>query len=101
MTFEEFIRSIQNAARPPAELSVPLQALWYDRRNGWQQAHTFLGDETQSDHAWVHAYLHRREGDLDNARYWYRKASQPECQADLDWEWQEITQRLLEWSSKG
>ncbi|WP_088891067.1 hypothetical protein [Leptolyngbya ohadii] len=96
MTFEEFLRSIQEADQPPIALSIPLQALWYDRRAGWQRAHTFLGDETQPDHAWVHAYLHRREGDLDNARYWYRKAKQPECTADLDREWQTIAQSLLE-----
>lgn len=96
MTFEEFLRSTQETDQPPAALSIPLQALWYDRRNGWQQAHTFLGDEMQPDHAWVHAYLHRREGDLDNARYWYRQAKQPECQADLDREWQTIAQSLLQ-----
>lgn len=96
MTFDEFLQSTQTADSPPSALSIALRALWYDKRNGWKQAHDFLGDGTDPESAWVHAYLHRREGDLSNARYWYDRANQPECTADLDQEWQQIAQALLQ-----
>lgn len=95
MTFEEFLHSTQVADRPPSHLPIPLQALWYDKRKGWKQAHDFLGDDTDPQSAWVHAYLHRREGDLSNARYWYDRAHQPEFTADFDSEWQQIAKALL------
>jgi hypothetical protein len=96
MTFDEFFHSTQVADRPPFNLSLALQALWYDKRNGWQQAHEFLGDGTDPESAWVHAYLHRREGDMSNARYWYDRAKQPECTSELDAEWRQIAGALLQ-----
>lgn len=95
MTFDEFLHSTGQADCFPFHLSPALQALWYDKRDNWQQAHRLLGDAMDADSAWVHAYLHRKEGDLDNARYWYKQANQPDCSADLDQEWQRIAQTLL------
>jgi len=96
MTFDEFLRSTQQADGLPSHLSSALQALWYDKRDNWQQAHHLLGDAMDAESAWVHAYLHRKEGDLDNVRYWYNQAKQPECSTDIEQEWQQITQFLLD-----
>ena len=70
MTVDEF----RAAARPPAGLGKPLEALWYAGRGDWERAHRIAMSAKSRDAAWVHAYLHRQEGDLDNARYWYRRA---------------------------
>jgi hypothetical protein len=96
MTFDEFLLTTEQADGYPAHLSLPLQALWYDKRNDWQHAHSLLGDAADIESAWVHAYLHRKEGDWENARYWYKRANQPVCLAELDQEWQQIAQTLLE-----
>ena len=73
MTLEEFHRSLAEAA-PPAGLPTPLLALWWDGRGDWHRAHEAAQAGEDSDSAWVHAYLHRKEGDLANAGYWYRRA---------------------------
>jgi hypothetical protein len=91
MTFEEFL-----ALQDCAAVSSPLQALWYAQRGDWQRAHQIVQDEDDADSAWVHAYLHRQEGDLDNARYWYRRSGKPASQAELGQEWDQITRNLLE-----
>ncbi|HEY0981441.1 MULTISPECIES: hypothetical protein [unclassified Schlesneria] len=58
-------------------LSVPVQALWHAAKGAWDRAHELVQDDGSSNAAWVHAYLHRVEGDLGNARYWYRRAGKP------------------------
>ena len=68
-----FIASLDGAA-PAPELSASLAGLWWAAKGDWDRAHTIVQDERSSDAAWVHAYLHRVEGDLDNAGYWYRRA---------------------------
>lgn len=82
-------------AEPPAGLSQALRALWFDARGNWDGAH----DAAQADEGgagdWVHAYLHRKEGDAGNAAYWYRRAGKPICHASLDEEWAEIAGALL------
>jgi len=93
MNLDEF-RTTLGSASPPA-LPPLLSALWHDARGNWDQAHQIAQDVETADGAWVHAYLHRREGDADNARYWYRRAGQPEASDTLEAEWTRIVQHLL------
>ena len=97
ITLDEFRQLIaEKAEKSPSFLPLPLQALWYDQVEGWEKAHQILGDGTDSDSAWVHAYLHRKEGDSSNARYWYRQAGRSESQAEFEQEWEQIARHLLE-----
>jgi hypothetical protein len=80
---------------PPARLSPALTALWWAGKDGWDQAHRIVMDAADADCAWVHAYLHRVEGDLDNAGYWYRKARRTAATGDTDAEWTAIVAALL------
>ncbi len=88
-------RATLGAAEPPAGLSPALQALWWDAKGDWNRAH----DCTQADEgragSWVHAYLHRKEGDLSNAGYWYRRAGHERPDTGLDAEWAAIAAALL------
>ena len=79
--------------QPPAAL--PLQALWWAARDDWERAHEAAQADPGQDAAWVHAHLHRREGDLENAAYWYGQARQPVCALPLDAEWRAIAETLL------
>ena len=80
---------------PPFSLSAALQALWYDAKGNWNKAHELAQEEEDLAGNWVHAYLHRKEGDQFNASYWYRRAKQPVCKLSLEEEWEAITQELL------
>ena len=93
MTLEEFKATLTAATAPP----VPplLLALWHDARGDWDKAHAYAQDVDNPSGAWVHAYLHRKEGDLGNAGYWYRRANQPVATDSLDAEWNRITAALL------
>jgi hypothetical protein len=91
MTVDEF----RTAARPPVGLGKPLEALWYAGRGHWDRAHRIAMSAKSRDAAWVHAYLHRQEGDLDNARYWYRQAKRAEFAGSLEDEWAAIAAALL------
>ena len=75
--------------------SLALQALWHDYQDDWHSAHQLIDRELDRDCAWVHAYLHRQEGDLWNARYWYRRSNKPESKLSLTEERQQITEALL------
>jgi hypothetical protein len=79
----------------PVELPVPVRALWFDARGEWSRAHSLAQNVEDRDGAWVHAYLHRKEGDPDNAAYWYRRAGKPIHTGTLDNEWREIVSALL------
>ena len=79
---------------PPDGLSVPLQALWWAGNDDWDKAHALVMDASGADAAWVHAYLHRVEGDLPNAGYWYRQAKRPPATVALDVEWAAIVSEL-------
>ena len=70
------------AAAPPADATPALRALWHGLRGDWQAAHGIVQAEDDSDSAWVHAWLHRVEGDLENARYWYARAGRPDAHGD-------------------
>lgn len=77
------------------DLPPALQALWYSKKGDWHKAHEIVQNAGDRHSAWVHAYLHRTEGDISNARYWYRRAGRSEFTGDLNQEWQQITQDLL------
>ena len=94
MTLDEFKRTT-SAATPPSTLSAPLRALWHDARGEWDAAHEVAQHIDDVTGAWIHAYLHRKEGDLGNAGYWYRRAQKPECRETLEVEWEEIAAALL------
>lgn len=83
-------------SKPPSGLAPALAALWWAGKNEWDKAHRIVMDESGKDCAWVHAYLHRSEDDLDNARYWYRRAQRPAASGPLPDEWSAIAQALLE-----
>src|SRR3977135_2086233 len=93
MTFDEFNETLSSAT-PPA---VPplLVALWHDARGDWEAAHRVAQDVNDRDGAWVHAYLHRKEGDLGNAGYWYRKAGQTRPEIALESEWELLLNHFL------
>jgi hypothetical protein len=97
MSFAEFEQSIARDGAPPANASHALQALWHEARGDWDQAHTCAQEDGSADCAWVHAYLHRKEGDLANAGYWYARAGRPkpEVKVALAREWAEIARVLL------
>jgi hypothetical protein len=95
MTLAEFNASLA-AAQPPAELAPALAALWWAGKDKWEEAHQIVMNEGGKDCAWVHAYLHRSEGDLDNARYWYRQAQHPVAAGAIPDEWMEIAKTLLD-----
>jgi dienelactone hydrolase len=94
MTFDEFKASLALPA-PPPDLAGPLLALWHDARGNWDAAHEIAQDVADESGAWVHAYLHRKEGDPGNAAYWYRRARKPEARVSLDEEWALIVSALL------
>ena len=76
MTIDDFKQTL-SAAMPPAAMTPALVALWHDGRGDWDRAHEVAQDVPDPDGAWVHAYLHRKEGDASNAAYWYRRAGKP------------------------
>ena len=94
MTFEEFSTSLSDA-NPPANLSVYLTAMWHDGKNEWDKAHDIIQDVNDKTAAWIHAYLHRKEGDVFNANYWYNRASRRMPGYTLQQEWEEVVKELL------
>jgi hypothetical protein len=79
----------------PSVLSAPLRALQEDAAGRWDAAHRAVQDDDSAEAAWVHAYLHRKEGDFSNAGYWYSRAGKPRFQGSLEVEWEEIARVLL------
>ena len=94
MTLAEF-KATLDAPEPPPGLSAPLAALWHDARGDWNAAHEAAQNIPDPDGAWIHAYLHRKEGDAGNAAYWYRRADKPVASTSLDAEWTAIVTALL------
>jgi hypothetical protein len=94
MTLDEFHRSL-SAPKPPAELTLALVGLWWDAKGNWKRAHESAQQDDGRNGSWVHAYLHRKEGDQDNATYWYTRAGKPVCREPLDVEWLSIATALL------
>ena len=94
MTFDEFTKSLEGCSPPPG-IPELLAALWCEARGDWDRAHWIAQDIETPDGSLVHAYLHRKEGDIDNARYWYRRAGRPERRDPLDQEWSHLARALL------
>lgn len=80
---------------PPQGLEGALLALWYAGRDDWDRAHAIAQKADSKDGDWVHAYLHRVEGDGSNAQYWYQRAGRPAANVPLEQEWSEISTALL------
>lgn len=94
MTLEQFKLTLKEQ-HPPEGISNLLRAMWHEGNNDWDTAHNIAQDISSADAAWVHAYLHRKEGDRGNAAYWYRLAGRPVPSVSLDEEWEQITAELL------
>jgi hypothetical protein len=94
VTLAEFKDSTKDA-QPPAGSTPALVALWHDARGDWERAHETAQDIEAQEGAWIHAYLHRKEGDLANAGYWYRRAGRPKFSGSLDAEWASIATAML------
>ena len=93
-TLTEFKQSL-NLAQPVNGLPVQLKSLWYDGKGDWQKAHAEVDHLNDESSAWVHAYLHRKEGDSRNADYWYHKARQIRPNVSLKEEWEQLVLQLL------
>ncbi|WP_027136242.1 hypothetical protein [Geminicoccus roseus] len=96
MKLDDFLASLADPA-PPAGLSEPVAAVWYGLNDQWEQAHGIVqAHEGEADADWVHAWLHRVEGDAGNAAYWYRRAGRPVARGDLKEEGRSIAAELLD-----
>jgi hypothetical protein len=94
MDANEFRRTTAQA-EPPTGLSLALQALWWDAKGDWRRAHQCAQRQEGPAGASVHAYLHRKEGDLSNAGYWYGRAGRTPAEVSLDAEWESLIGELL------
>jgi hypothetical protein len=94
MTIDNFRQSL-SATEPTAGLPLALAGLWWDGKGDWTRAHESAQQDKGIEGSWVHAYLHRKEGDQSNAAYWYSRAGKPVCQEPLDAEWLNIVKVLL------
>ena len=94
MNLAEFKDSLSQV-NPPTGLDPPLAGLWWAAKDDWDKAHRVVMNDAGKDCAWVHAYLHRREGDIDNASYWYRQAGHSASRIPLADEWGKIAATLL------
>ena len=97
-TLDNFLASLEQD-KPDASLPPLLQALWYEARGDWDRAHKITQKENNADACWVHAYLHRKEGDLGNAGYWYARAKREVSNDSLEGEWRSIVSELIARSS--
>ncbi len=80
---------------PPAHFSVLLKSLWYDKKGDWKTAHDLVDSLAGAEAAWVHAYLHRKEGDSWNADYWYGRAKKVRPSSTLEEEWEELVSHFI------
>lgn len=94
MTLKEFKETLIRSL-PPENTSVHIKALWYDAKGDWKLAHDLIDHLEDPTSAHVHAYLHRVEGDLWNARYWYKRAGQSEFKGTLAEEWEHLFYLLI------
>ena len=95
MNATDLFEASMEGAAPPASASMAVAALWWDAKGNWNRAHACAQAQEDRDGAWVHAYLHRKEGDQDNAAYWYRRAGKPMATGPLEAEWRAILKALL------
>ncbi len=94
-TLDAFRASLSEPS-PPAGASLALQALWFDAKGDWDEAHRLAQADEGGDGDWVHAYLHRKQGDEFNAGYWYRRARKPIASTSLGEEWTAIAAAIVE-----
>ena len=94
MTFDQYKKSV-GGHKPDNLLSQLLQALWWDAKGQWAPAHNITQEIHSNEAAAVHAYLHRKEGDIGNASYWYRSAGRPGFKGTLEQEWKSLVRDLL------
>jgi hypothetical protein len=94
MTVKDFRDSLSQV-QPPANLDLALSGLWWDAKGDWTKAHESAQKDEGPKGSWVHAYLHRKEGDIGNARYWYTRAHKPPAHGSLEDEWLAIVRSLL------
>lgn len=94
MTFIEFKSSLSESVAPQG-LSVELESLWYDGKGDWNQSHEVIQDINSKNAAWIHAYLHRKEGDVGNAQYWYSRAGKMMPKVGLEEEWKLLVENFL------
>lgn len=94
MTYEIFIKSL-NDDTPPSGLNSLLLALWYEAKGHWEQSHNIVSEIETKDFALIHAYLHRKEGDIWNADYWYRRAGTKRQDISLEEEWESLVTRFI------
>jgi len=94
MTFQEFKDSV-NQSRPPENIKDKLVALWYDANGNWTKAHQMVQETNGFEGDWIHAYLHRKEGDLSNASYWYSRVGKNRPNISLEKEWEDLVKNIL------
>ncbi|MDA8975220.1 hypothetical protein N9F50_01390 [Akkermansiaceae bacterium] len=96
MNAADLAQSAQTDSDPPAELSLALQSLWLAKAGRWDESHDLTDDIPGTAGSWIHAYLHREEGDLGNAKYWYHRAGKemPAASVTLAEEWGQIASAL-------
>jgi hypothetical protein len=94
MNLQSFKGSLAKS-QPPDGLSYSLQALWWDAKGNWEKAHECAQERDDQSGMRVHAYLHRKEGDISNAEYWYRRCRMAPPDLKLDEEWEQLSQSLL------
>lgn len=94
MTLEQFKASLEDDV-PPASVGELLQALWHEANDDWDKSHTIVQDIDSQEASWIHAYLHRKEGDLGNAAYWYQRAGRSMPSSSVNDEWEEIVKHFL------
>jgi hypothetical protein len=87
--------TLRKSPSPPEGKGAPLAALWHVARGEWDRAHALVQAEESAAAAWVHAHLHRVEGDESNAGYWYRRAGKPHAKSSHDEEWDQIANAFL------
>lgn len=92
--YNRFVQSLE-ALSPPRGLTSYLEALWWDAKGKWEKAHELVQHDPSLSAAWIHAYLHRKEGDAGNAAYWYQRAQRPYPGKSLEEEWQEMLNSFL------
>lgn len=94
LTLNQFLASMQNPT-PPADLDPLMEALWHDGKGNWEKAHEIAQAKNTPSHSLLHAYLHRKEGDQSNARYWYNRAGRPVPSSTLAEEWESLAKEWL------
>lgn len=94
MNAQQFVESLKNVD-PPLGLTQPVEALWWDGKGEWARAHELVNDLETPDAMAVHAYLHRKEGEVSNANYWYHRAGEQFRRSSLEEEWKALVAGLL------